>query len=135
MWGDRSTTCAESIAGARQRRLSAHYVDFLLPGPRLGEAFRGALARRFGPLNIDLLDAFSRLGQHRNLLAPNLDKTAADGHLDLIAILLDKAQLPYLQRGQKRYVSSKNAETPLATGRLQAGYLPRVGHPLWRDNL
>jgi len=115
--------------------LSARYVDLLLSGARLGEAFLGALLRCLGPRYVDLLDALSRLSQHRNLLAPNLDKTTADGHLDLTAVLLDKAQPPYLQRGQKRYVSGEDAETPLATGRLQTGYLTRVGHPLWRDNL
>jgi len=98
MWGARSTTRAEAIAGARQRRLSAHYVDFLF-GTRLGEAFLGPLPRCLGSLNVDFLDPFGRLGEHRNLLASDLDKTAANGHLDLIAILLDKPQPPYLQRG------------------------------------
>jgi len=79
--------------------LSARYVNLLLSGTRLSEAFLGPLARRLSPRYVDLLDAFGCLGQHRNLLAPNLDKTAADGHLDLIAVLLNKPQPPYLQRG------------------------------------
>ena len=94
----------------------------LLPRPR--QPFLGPLPRCLSPRYVDLLDAFSRLGQHRDLLAPDLDKTAADGHFDLIAVLLDKPQPPDLQRGQKRDMSGEDAETPLATGRLQAGYLP-----------
>jgi hypothetical protein len=115
--------------------LSARYVDLFLLGPLPRQPFLGSLPRGLGSLNVDLLDPFGRLGQHRNLLAPDLDKTAADGHLDLVAVLLDKPQTPYLQRGQKRYVSGEDAKTPLATGHLQAGDLPRVSHPLWRDDL
>ena len=92
---------------------------FLSPLPRcLGPQLSAISSTRSG------CGSASTVGQHRNLLAPNLDKTAADGHLDLVAVLLDKAQSPYLQRGQKRDVSGEDAETPLATGRLQAGYLP-----------
>jgi hypothetical protein len=82
----------------------------------LGEPRLGALAGGLGPLQVNLLDALRRIGQHDDAVVQHLEEAAEDDQRLLAAALLD-THLTGREKREERRVLWQDAELPLRAGR------------------